>query len=750
VAPGYGTATCPACNNLFAEAVADDTFVGGAAAADPFGGGAIDEPPPFADAPLGEADPVSAEPPWAGADPTAALAEMTMGVEPSVDFVLAGPSDFIGGPEGDTLAGANTVDDSTIAFDDSSPAAAANPLGATAGVEDAGNFLASNSDFITGPGDPAATGEGDLALDEGNGAAAAPSFDDNAVFFSPAPGESPANGNATSDAATWDPNAAAVDPNAAWDPNAAAVDPNAAWDPNAAAVDPNAAWDPNAAPAEVAAADPAVDAANPDWAAPPETFFDAGAPPADDPAAVEDDPYAGLPVSWEDSSQPLPVRPRHLPTVNEDGSLHDEVAGLAMPDVAQPLVDEAAAAVGTAPARTPTIKPDAPNALPPSFAPAPVANDFRPPERPAGARERTHGEATGSFSSPAAAATAAKSAPGIVVPPIAAPPPTGPRPAAKSSPSAASPSPIMAPTPPRPRKSVVGAIAPATEAPWSPEGTAPAAPVPIPRQRSRTPLYLGAAGGAFVLILGGSFVIAKFVVGGGELPVATPTELAVVTATPAPIASETPVAVESTPTVTPEATPEATPEPTATPKVKPTPTPKVKLTPTPKVKPTPTPKVVVAAKTPTPPPVSTVKPVATPMPTATKLAVVAATPTPKPVATSSGSSFLDAPATQSTVKSTAGSRFGANPNVDMRDARYVELEKGHKMLDAWKNDDAIKQYKKIVKANDNFADGHYWYAYASALQGDTSKACTEFNRYLVLAPSGYYAKNARTQIKNCK
>lgn len=230
--------------------------------------------------------------------------------------------------------------------------------------------------------------------------------------------------------------------------------------------------------------------------------------------------------------------------------------------------------------------------------------------------------------------------------------------------------------------------------------------------------------------------------GGEDLPIATPNPIAMVSSTPVP--AESVAIVEPTPEPTPEATQRSavgvkTPKP-----VKATPTKAAAKTPVP----TPT-RVAVAAKTPPPLPTVTARAAATPMPSSTKLAIVAATPTPKPVATSQASSFLDAAPVQVTTKSTAGSRFGANPNVDMRDARYKALEAGHKMLDAWKTDDASRQYKKIVKANDTFADGHYWYAYASALQGETERACKEFNRYLVLAPSGYYAKNARMQIKNC-
>lgn len=266
------------------------------------------------------------------------------------------------------------------------------------------------------------------------------------------------------------------------------------------------------------------------------------------------------------------------------------------------------------------------------------------------------------------------------------------------------------------------------------------------------PLVLGLGGGLLALAAAGVFVVPKLLASGGDaLPVATPTSVAI-----APTATPVQTPVEATPaaTVTPEVTeaipaPTATPAPVATAHAVKTPVPaptKVAKTPVP----TPT---KAAAKTPVPTPAKTATPAATamaattpkpatPVPTATRLAA-AATPTP------GGGSFLDAQPTQSSVKSTAGARFGANPNVDMRDPRYQELEKGHKLLDGWKTDDAVKQYKKIVKANDTFADGHYWYAYGSALQGETERACKEFNRYLVLAPSGYYAKNAKTQVKSC-
>lgn len=259
------------------------------------------------------------------------------------------------------------------------------------------------------------------------------------------------------------------------------------------------------------------------------------------------------------------------------------------------------------------------------------------------------------------------------------------------------------------------------------------------------PLYLGGGAVALVVLAAGGFGLSKVLGGGGEeLPIATPAPVALESPAPAPV--ETIAAVEATPDAAAEVTQEPTPEPTRVARGAKTPKPKR----TPKAKATPTPKRVVSrppVPTRTPLAVTTIRPGATPLPSATKLAMTAATPTPRPAPTSS---FLDAAPRPRSVGSTAGSRFGANPNVDMRDARYKALESGHKLLDAWKTAAAAKQYKKVVKANDTFADGHYWYGYASALQGEHDRACTEFNRYLVLAPAGYYAAKARTQIKTCK
>lgn len=278
------------------------------------------------------------------------------------------------------------------------------------------------------------------------------------------------------------------------------------------------------------------------------------------------------------------------------------------------------------------------------------------------------------------------------------------------------------------------------------------------------PLFAGIGAGAVIVLAGGAFGLSKLLGGEPPAPVATPAPLAAFTAKAPPPTR----VVEPTPESTPEL---ATPEPATTARTAPTPAPSIaritpaptpeiaRATPTPVIaRATPTPTPVVAKATPTPAPsvakatptlaiakaTPTPAPTVKPAPTATQVAMVA---TPKPAATSS---FLDSAATPPpSAKSTAGARFGANPNVDMRDPRYQQLESGHKLLDAWKTDEAVKVYKKIVKANDTFADGHYWFAYGSALQGETERACKEFNRYLVLAPSGYYSKNAKVQVKNC-
>ena len=161
---------------------------------------------------------------------------------------------------------------------------------------------------------------------------------------------------------------------------------------------------------------------------------------------------------------------------------------------------------------------------------------------------------------------------------------------------------------------------------------------------------------------------------------------------PAPTA--TPIAVAPTPTPTPE--PSATPEET----------PVVETTPTAPPAPTPTAK-----------------------PVQTKVAAVRATP--KPPATPAGKQ--------------PGAKFGARPSPNPADPKFIALDDGHRQMDVRRLSAAVAKYKELSETYPTFPDGHYWFAYASAMEGDAKSACTGFKRYVALAPKGYYLKSARQQ-----
>lgn len=161
----------------------------------------------------------------------------------------------------------------------------------------------------------------------------------------------------------------------------------------------------------------------------------------------------------------------------------------------------------------------------------------------------------------------------------------------------------------------------------------------------------------------------------------------------------------------------------------PVPTPiAVAPTPTPTLEPSPTPEqtpVVEETPAPTAAPVATAAPTPTPKPAATRVAAVRATPKP--------------PATH------PGAKFGARASPTPADAKFLALEDGHRQMDVRRLSAAVAKYKEISATYPTFPDGHYWLAYASAMEGDAKSACTGFKRYAALAPKGYYVKSARQQ-----
>lgn len=253
--------------------------------------------------------------------------------------------------------------------------------------------------------------------------------------------------------------------------------------------------------------------------------------------------------------------------------------------------------------------------------------------------------------------------------------------------------------PPRPEKksepSAVDAVAPRSPTPE----VVIASSGPPSRATRRSPLLpvLGFAGAIAVIAL------LVWV----NLPSAVTPDVATPTATA--LASVSPVAPEPTqPLATPEETPapSPTPGPSSTPSAARTATPSktVRSTPTP----TPTPAATVAARTPTPAP-------ATPTPLQTVVAV--ATPVPTAV---------------------------------VEDPRAAAFKRGNDLLKAGKIDEAVRELKKAVKADDGYPDGHFFLAAAYVAQGEDTFACGELQRYITLAPNGRYAARARSSLANCQ
>ena len=126
-------------------------------------------------------------------------------------------------------------------------------------------------------------------------------------------------------------------------------------------------------------------------------------------------------------------------------------------------------------------------------------------------------------------------------------------------------------------------------------------------------------------------------------------------------------------------------------------------------------------------------PAQTPAPGATVAPLVAETPVPRPTL------GPDRP----------GARFGSNPAIDLTDPRNAALELGHRHLDKWETDKALKVYKKFVKKNDTFADGHYWLGLAADMSGDPLVGCAELRRYMKLEPAGFYVPAAKSRSAAC-
>ena len=151
------------------------------------------------------------------------------------------------------------------------------------------------------------------------------------------------------------------------------------------------------------------------------------------------------------------------------------------------------------------------------------------------------------------------------------------------------------------------------------------------------------------------------------------------------------------------------------------------------VAPTPTPTSEVATPEPTP----TVEATPEPTPTATVAATPAPTPAPTKVAIARG--------TPKPTGTQPGAKFGARASPDATDPKFLALEDGHRQMDVRRLSAAVAKYKSVTETYPAFPDGHYWFGYASAMEGDAKGACTGFKRYSALAPKGYYVKNARQQ-----
>lgn len=64
-------------------------------------------------------------------------------------------------------------------------------------------------------------------------------------------------------------------------------------------------------------------------------------------------------------------------------------------------------------------------------------------------------------------------------------------------------------------------------------------------------------------------------------------------------------------------------------------------------------------------------------------------------------------------------------------------------------DGAIREYRRIIRDNGDFADAHFALGIVYVQAGEDRKACDSFREYLKLAPNGPYAPTARASVANC-
>ena len=83
------------------------------------------------------------------------------------------------------------------------------------------------------------------------------------------------------------------------------------------------------------------------------------------------------------------------------------------------------------------------------------------------------------------------------------------------------------------------------------------------------------------------------------------------------------------------------------------------------------------------------------------------------------------------------------------DGHGAEVQRGQALIQQGKVDEAVREFKKLVKDDDGFPDGHYHLGSAYAYQGEFNKACAELKRYLKMAPQGAYAASAKASLANC-
>lgn len=122
----------------------------------------------------------------------------------------------------------------------------------------------------------------------------------------------------------------------------------------------------------------------------------------------------------------------------------------------------------------------------------------------------------------------------------------------------------------------------------------------------------------------------------------------------------------------------------------------------------------------------------------TAVAERSATPTPKPTKK------------PTPVATTAAARPTPPkpPTLDPSDPAQRAMAAGHRSLQQGNFGKAVRSYRKAANTHGD-AEPHFWLAVAYAYQGEFESACSEFDRYVRMAPKGTYVSYASANLEVC-